>query len=593
MSGIADFIVPARAHAWKCRGRFVVAGWLFLLLPSSVPADGADLFVDRALASGIDFVHFNGMSGELYFMENVGSGIGLLDYDADGDLDVYLVQGHMLGEGKTLADALLPPPPGYPSHDRLYRNDLMVTVDGVRQPRFTDVTEAAGIHAPGYGMGVTAGDYDGDGHVDLYVTNQGANQLLRNDGERSFTDVTATSAVAGDKWSVSATFLDYDRDGDLDLFVGNYVHYDTNRNKECFAPTGGRDYCSPTFFTAATDTLYRNRGDGSFEDVSSAAGIETAYGPALGVVAADFDGDGWTDVYVANDAAANQLWINQRNGTFRDDALLAGVAVNMEGAAEASMGVDAGDFDGDGDEDLFMTHLIGETNTLYVNDGGGWFEDRSLASGLAAPSKTYTAFGTRWFDYDNDGWLDLFVANGDVRLVPTLARAGDAYPLHQPNQLFHNLRNGRFEEVTHRAGPVFRLSEVSRGAAFGDLDNDGDTDILVSNNSGPVRLLLNQVGAESHWLGIGLKDALGHEVTGPRIAVHRAGTAVLWRRTRRDGSYASANDPRVIFGLGENPSVPAVKVHWLDGTVEEWAPVQTDRYLTLEKGQGRQMEESR
>ena len=557
---------------------------LAALLPLAAQA-ATPWFEDVAEQSGLRFWHFNGMSGEFYFAENVGAGVALFDYDNDGDLDVYLVQGAMLG-GKPLARALIPPPPGQPLTDRLFRNDLTVGKDGRPRLRFTDVTEQAGIRAPHYGMGVAAGDYDNDGDVDLYVTNFGPNQLWRNDGNGRFTEVTARAGVGDPAWSVSAAWLDYDRDGDLDLFVGDYVAWDAAHNKACYAPTGERDYCSPSFFKPLPNHLYRNDGNGRFTDVSGPSGIGKAPGPTLGVIVADFNGDGWPDVYAANDAKPNQLWINQKNGTFRDEALLAGVAVNMEGVPEASMGVDAGDFDGDGDEDLFMTHLLGETNTLYVNDGKGWFEDRTLATGLAAPSKGYTAFGTAWFDYDNDGWLDLFTANGEVRIVPIQAKAGDKYPLHQPNQLFHNEGKGRFREVTAQAGPVFALSEVSRGTAFGDIDNDGDTDLVVSNNNGWARLLLNRVGNRRHWLGLRLLERHGRDAYGARVALARKGRPVLWRRVRADGSYASANDPRVLLGLGEAPAYQHLTVYWPDGRVERFQGLAADRYHTLREGSG-------
>lgn len=563
-----------------------VGGFIGLLLIAPIVYSEA-FFTDQAEASGIDFVHFNGMSGEFYFVENVGSGAALFDYDNDGDLDVYLSQGHMLGEGKTLDDALFPPVAGERFVDRLYRNDLVVHKDGRRSLRFTEVTEASGLRASGYGMGVAVGDYDNDGWKDLYLTNFGRDQLWRNRGDGTFSEVTQKAGLGEPGWAVSAAFLDFDRDGLLDLYVGRYLQYSLDRNKACFAPTSARDYCAPHTYDALPDRLYRNKGDGSFEDVSEKAGISREFGPALGVIAADFNGDGWTDIYVANDTLANQLWINRKHGTFSNEALLAGVAVNMAGAAEASMGVDAADFDGDGDEDLFMTHLHGETNTIYVNNGEGWFEDRSLATGLAAPSKAYTSFGTAWFDYDNDGWLDLFVANGEVRVISALAKAGDTYPLHQTNQLFANLGNGRFKEITSQAGKVFEHSGVSRGAAFGDLDNDGDTDILVTNNNGRARLLINNVGNRNHWLGLRLVNDLDQDVIGARVAIHRPKSKPLWRRVRADGSYASANDPRVLVGLGSAKTVEAIRVYWPDGLVEQWRDVAVDHYLTLAKGKGK------
>ena len=449
------------------------------------------MFRDVAATSGLDFVHFNGMSGAHYFPEMMGAGGAVFDYDNDGDLDVYLVQGHMLGKDKTLADALFPPQDERPLLDRLYRNDCQTPAARCETLRFTDVTEASGLRADGYGMGVAAADIDNDGDIDLYVMNFGANQLWRNNGDGTFSDITASAGVDDPRWSVSASFVDIDADGLLDLYVGNYLKHDNSKQRVCRLAQRFDDYCGPLRGAGETDRLFHNHGNGVFKDISEASGITGAWGGALGISTADFDGDGRIDIYVANDGVANQLWINQGDRSFRDESLLAGVSVNKDGMAEASMGVDAADFDGDGDVDLFMTHLRQETNTLYVNDGQGWFEDRSIAMGLASDSFTYTGFGTAWFDYDNDGWLDLLSVNGAVRKIEALLLADDPYPLHQINQLFENTGSGRYREVTRTAGPAFALSEVSRGAAFGDLDNDGDTDVVVTNNNGPVRLLEN------------------------------------------------------------------------------------------------------
>ncbi len=561
----------------------VIAATTFWL--TAGPAQAGDWFVDRAGETGLDFFYYNGMSGEYYFVENLGGGVALLDYDNDGDLDVYFTQGHMLGRGKTWKDALFPPPPDYPMTDRLFRNDLMIRSDGTRVLRFTDVTRAAGIDARGYGMGVAAGDIDNDGDVDLFVTNWGRNQLWRNEGDGHFKEITEAAGLGAPGWGVSAAFADYDRDGDLDLYVANYVHFDTEKNKRCYGLNGAPDYCSPQQYKPMRDRLYRNRGDGTFEDVSESSGIAKQAKPGLGVIAADFNADGWIDYYVANDGETNNLWINQKDGTFKDEGFLAGVAVNMEGAAEASMGVDAGDFDNDGDEDLFMTHLLGETNTLYVNDGQGWFEDRTLAIGLGAPSKGYTAFGTAWFDYDNDGWLDLIVANGDVRVMPILARQGDKYPLRQPNQLFRNRQGKRFEDVTARAGKVFARSEVSRGVAVGDIDNDGDLDAVIANSNGPARLLINQAGNAQGWLGLRLVDSHGRDAYGARLRIDLDKGPTLWRRVRADGSYASAHSPRVLVGLGR-ARPKAVTITWPDGGQERWNDLNTGQWHTLRQGKG-------
>jgi hypothetical protein len=543
--------------------------------------ESSEWFSDRAEESGLQFVHFNGMSGDRTMPEILGPGVALVDYDNDGDLDVYVAQGQMLGAGKTLSQALFPPRMPLPLTGRLFRNDLAVHPDGTRTLHFTDVTERSGIVASGYGMGVAAGDFDNDGFVDLYLTNFGTNQLLHNNGDGTFTDVSKKSGTAISGWSVSAAFLDYDRDGWLDLYVGSYLRYSVETSTKCFGPAGTLDYCTPNTYQPLPGRLFHNNRDGTFTDVTAKAGIASEFGPALGVTTADFNGDGWIDLYVANDSQPNQLWINQHDGTFKNTALLSGAALTQEGKAEASMGVDAGDFDNDGDEDLFITEQTGEGHNLYVNDGSGVFDDQSSRSGLAAASLSYTGFGTAWFDYDNDGWLDLLTVNGAVQTIQALAQAHDPFPLHQRKQLFRNLGNGRFEEVTASAGAVFRLSEVGRGAAFGDLDNDGDTDIVVANNNGPLRLLINNVGNRHHWLGLRLVGPSKRDMLGTRVEIVRKAGPTLWRRARTDGSYASANDPRVLVGLGDSAETPTVRVRWPDGRLEEWANVGIDRYVTL------------
>ena len=567
----------------------VTAGFLWgLVILGSSATPGDEWFTEEAEAVGIDFVHFNGMSGEFFISEILAPGAAMFDMDADGDLDIYLVQGQMLGPDKTLDQALLPPRAPLPLTDRLYRNDLEVHADGTRTLRFTDVTEGSGLDVRSYGMGVATGDFDNDGWVDLYRTRLGPNQMFRNNGDGTFTDVSERTGTDDPRWSVSASFVDIDRDGWLDLYVGNYLDHRVDTPQlRCSNPTGERDYCGPRGFTSVPDRLYRNRGDGTFVDVTAEAQVARDYGPALGTVTADFDGDGWVDIYVANDGEPNQLWINQQDGSFRNSALLAGVALNSDGSTEASMGVDAGDFDADGDDDLFMTHLGTETNTLYTNDGTGLFEDRTVMTGLGPPSVAPTGFGTAWIDFDNDGWLDILVVNGAIKALEALVRAGDQFPLHERNQLYRNLRNGRFEEVTAEAGAVFDLSEVSRGAAFGDLDNDGDVDVLVTNNNGRARLLINNVGNRNRWVGVRLVGESGRrDMLGARVGVFRDNDRTLWRRARADGSYASANDPRVLVGLGETASISHIRVVWPSGGVEDWTDIDVDGWVTLEEGRG-------
>jgi hypothetical protein len=557
--------------------------------PGAPTRPESEWFSDRAKEAGLDFVHFNGMSGQFYLTEIMAPGVALFDYDNDGDLDIYLVQGsgfQVQGSGSGFRVQGSEAAQGSRFKGRLYRNDLEVRPDGTHVLHFTDVTDRSGIVSRDYGMGVATGDFNNDGCVDLYLTNFGRNQMFRNNCDGTFSDVSKASGTDSAGWSVSAAFVDIDRDGWLDLYVGNYLRYSLAGNTPCYSPFGALGYCTPQTYEALPGRLFRNRGDGTFADITQQSRVGGEFGPALGVSTADFDGDGWMDIYVANDGTENQLWLNQRNGTFKNVALLAGVALPISGKAEGSMGVDAGDFDNDGDEDLVMTELAGEGTNLYVNDGAGTFEDRGSPSGLEAITLSYTGFGTAWFDFDNDGLLDLLAVNGTVQIIEALRQAHDPFPLHQRKLLLKNLGNGRFEDVTDRAGMVFRLSEVGRGAAFGDIDNDGDIDVVVANNNGPTRLLVNNVGNRAHWIGLRLVGEGGRDMLGARVEiVRKAGS--LWRRVRSDGSYASANDPRVLVGLGDSTEPVRARVRWLDGRVDEHSDLPIDRYSTVKESPGK------
>jgi hypothetical protein len=553
----------------------------------------ADWFVDSAAQAGLDFTHVNGMSGHLYMPEILGPGVALFDYDNDGDLDVYLVQSGQFGSR------------GPGQNDRLFRNDLRINPDGTRTLHFTDVTRESKIEARGYGMGVATGDFNNDGWVDLYLTKFGApNQMLRNNGDGTFTDVSKEAGTALESWSVSAAFVDIDRDGWLDLYVGNYLRYTLAGNGSCFSPTGAPDYCTPSSFPPLPDRLYLNRRNGTFADITASSQIATEYGPALGVSTADFNGDGWMDIYVANDGKENQLWLNRHDLTFENVALASGVALPVSGKAEGSMGVDAGDVDNDGDEDLVMTELTGEGSNLYLNDGHGLFVDASASSMVGPTSLALTGFGAGLFDFDNDGRLDLLAVNGTVQIIESLRQARDPFPLHQKKLLLRNVGNARFEDVTGKAGAAFALSEVGRGAAFGDIDNDGDVDVVIANNNGPVRLLINQATRGRHWIGLRVVSGFsrtsassagpakaGHyalrDMLGARVEIVRKNGGSLWRRSRADGSYASANDPRVLVGLGESADPVAARVRWPDGRMEMWEDLPVDRYITLKQGEGK------
>jgi enediyne biosynthesis protein E4 len=548
-------------------------------------AGGARPFVDITLESGVDFVHDNGATGELLLPEVTGSGGALFDYDNDGDLDVFAVQGAALKPG-TRQGAQPAPAPSV-LRGRLFRNDLAKGKAG--RPHFIDVTTQSGILAGGYGMGAATGDVDNDGWIDLLVTNLGSNQMFRNNGDGSFDDVTVKTGISDPRdprprWGTSATFFDYDRDGWLDLFVANYVHFGIEMKRECFSRTSARDYCNPVVYDPLPAQLFHNDGDGTFTDVSVRSGITRSIGRGLGVVATDLNADGWTDLYVANDGDPNHLLINQRGtGTFKDEGLLAGVAVNRMGHAQGSMGVDLGDVDGDGDEDLFVTNLDNESNTYYAQSAPGLFEDRTIEAGLFRLG--FTGFGTRFLDYDNDGWLDLLVVNGAVRQLGDQVRQGVPYPLKQRNQLLRNDRGRKFVDVTNTAGPAFDALEVGRGAAVGDLDNDGDPDVVVFNNSGRTRVLLNDVGHLRHWMGVRVIDSRHlRDAMQTRVELVRPNGRSLWRRVQTDGSYCSASDPRVLFGLGESATPQTIRVHWAGGQVEEFRNLAVGRYWILESG---------
>ena len=548
------------------------------------PTPAEEIFSDRTKEAGIDFVHFNGMSGFHFYPEVMGSGVALFDYDNDGDLDIFVVQGAMLGP-IDMSKAIFPPQ--LPLRGRLYRNDSVRNPDGTSTLKFVDVTEECGIRAEGYGMGVTAGDFNNDGWVDLYITNLGHNQMWRNNGNGTFTDVTAETGTNFASWSICAAFVDYDRDGWLDLFVANYLDFRFTNLTKCLSPSGAQDYCSPLTLNPLPNRLFRNRRDGTFEDVTERSGIGGEFNGAMGLICADFNGDGWPDFFVADDLRPNQLWINQHDGTFKNDALAAGCALDRDGNPQSGMGVDAGDLLGHGFEDLAVATMTGEHADLYSNDGKGLFDDMSYESGIAAATRRYTGFGMGMLDYDNDGWLDLFLACGAVRRIEEEAGKGSPYPYAQANLLLHNNGQGRFGDVSGRAGSAFSHLAVGRGAAFGDIDNDGATDIVIVNNSGPARLLMNNVGHRNPWIGFRMVgDKYRRDMLGTRVAVFRRDAPTLWRRVHTDGSYCSSSDPRVLFGLGGSSEIIKVQAHWVSGRVEEWTGLPLGKYTTLREGSG-------
>ncbi len=529
------------------------------------PREEAPWFEEMVDASHIGFVHMSGHRERFWYPEIFSGGVCLLDFDKDGFLDVYLIQGGDLG-----------PVAAARSGNRLYRNNGDWT--------FEDVTGTAKVGDTGYGMGCTCGDYDGDGDTDIYVTNLGPNVLYRNNGDGTFTDVTNRAKVGDSSWSTSCAFFDYDEDGLLDLMVANYIHWSPRREMDCFSPRDDPDYCGPeNYNTPARDTLYHNIGGGVFEDATVTAGLQKAFGNGLGVACADFDGDGLIDIYVANDGMPNQLWRNTGPGHFTDVALFAGCAVNRTGAVEAGMGIASIDIDVDGDQDLFMTHLGGQTNTLYLNQDG-FFEDATGRVGLGVPSLPFTGFGLGFADFDHDGFLDLYVANGRVRIREPLDDPG--HPYAEVNQVFRGLPNGRFEEVWPRGGTSDPIVATSRAAALGDLDNDGAVDLVVANMDGTPHLLRNIAGARGSWIMFRVLDRAGADALGAAVMIHQE------RRTQRRHvqvaySYCAGNDPRVHFGLGNEARIDFVAVRWPNGDREQFGSFTSGRIYTLKEGDGR------
>jgi hypothetical protein len=522
-------------------------------------------FEEVATSAGVRFTYQTGHSGRYLMPEIKGGGGGLLDYDGDGLLDLFCVQ----------AGSLHPEVTQRPTH-KLFRN--------LGDWKFADVTEQAGVAGTGrFGMGCACADYDNDGDVDLFITHVGANLLYRNNGDGTFTDVTQSAGVAATTWGVSSAFFDYDGDGWLDLVVANYLRWSLEVETDCFSRGGLPDYCSPLSYKApAMDTLFHNRGDGTFENVTLAAGLDKAYGHGLGVVCVDFNRDGKMDIFIANDASPNQLWINQGGGKFVDEAMIRGCAVNALGMSEAGMGVTTADLNQDGWRDLFVTHLVGEANRLFMNTNG-YFVDFVQPGGPGITSWPFTSFGVGFFDFDHDGELDLYVSNGRVKRGVTDLDPADLYA--EPDTLFRGLGGGAFVEVPN-AGTTQPLLAAGRGAAFGDLDNDGDVDVVVFNRDGPLHLLKNVAEKKGHWIGFRLLDRKGLDAVGAEARIE-AGERVWWRAVAPHESYASSNDPRVQCGLGPATQAQRVTVFWPDGKVEVFGPFPVDAYQVLRHGTGR------
>jgi hypothetical protein len=569
---------PATARALA---RFAAASGAACLalasLRASVTAAGPEAAAiqleDATAAARLDYTNLFGGPGKPYIIESTGNGAAWLDYDADGDLDLFIANGSTLER-----QAKGEPGPG----NRLYRND--------GPAGFKDATAASGLQGGYWGSGVAAGDYDNDGFPDLYVTTiLEGNRLYHNNGNGTFADVTATAGVGGGKRvSVSAAFLDYDRDGRLDLFAANYVKFDKpyldRVSPFCFWK-GLRVFCGPTGVAGDRNVLYRNNGDGTFADVTQAAGLVNDELKSLGVVAADLDADGWTDLYVASDSTIQALYRNRGNGTFEDVSLQSGAGYSQQGRAQAGMGVDAGDYDGDGRPDLFVTTFQDDYKTLYHNDGNLRFSDVTYAAKIGQTSFTRLSWGTGFHDLDNDGWLDLFVASGHVYPQVDAARLPqETYA--QQNQVLRNLGDGTFADVTAGAGSGMQVVGSSRGVAFGDYDDDGRTDAAVVNMDEGVTLLRNTTRNAHHWLTVRTIGSRSNRDGIGAIVRVRAGGREQVREIRTSGSFASANDPRARFGLGTAASVERLEVKWPGGATQTFTEVPIDRVVVVSEGEG-------
>ncbi|HWM90744.1 MAG TPA: CRTAC1 family protein [Thermoanaerobaculia bacterium] len=543
--------------------RVVLVALVVLLVLGSLPALAEGIrFREVSQAWGLGFRHHHGGSGQRYILESTAGGVVLLDYDLDGDQDVFFVDGGRL--------------PGYTGEEprsRLYRND---------GGRFADVTGASGIRVAGYGVGGAAGDVDNDGDLDLFVTQFGADQLFVNQGDGTFVDGTARAGVADPLWSSSAAFADTDRDGDLDLYITNYVDFGFATFKPCVdSKRGITAYCGPQAYNGLPDRFYRNKGDGTFEDATQAAGFGGAVGPGMGVVFGDVDNDLWPDLYVSNDAKPNFLFRNLGNGTFEDISLLSGTALSGTGRAEAGMGVDIDDYDGDGLSDIIVTNFELETNALYRNLGAGTFSDHRFVAQIAEPSLLFLAFGTDFADFDQDGDLDLVVANGHINDNAHEFMEGSTY--RQRNQVFENLGNGKFREDKATGMDVVR---VSRGLATGDLDGDGDLEVVIVNSNDLSEVYENtggtgEGGEGGRWLAVELEGAKSNRSgIGARLELAAGGKTRI-QDVRTASSFQSQNALAAHFGLGAAAAADRLTVRWPSGKVQVFVQLPADRKVRI------------
>ena len=548
-----------------------VALWLasFTLFIPAIPASQQKnepvQFVNIAARAGVTYKHENGATPEKYMPETMASGALIFDYNNDGWADLFFINGGSFVDKRLAASA----------RHRLYRNN--------GEGKFTDVTESSGIGVSGFGMGACSADYDNDGWVDLYVTAVGPDKMYKNTGKNTFTDVSVTSGLGEPLWSTSCAFSDIDNDGDVDLYVARYVDFSVDNNKFCTLFEAVRAYCHPHVYKSVPDVLYRNNGNGTFTDITQDAGVTKA-GNGLGVVFSDYDDDGWTDIYVANDSTPNFLYRNKGKGVFEEIGLWAGVAVGADGKPLAGMGTDIGDINGDGLLDIFVTNLDGQTHSLYQNLGKGLFNNVTFLSGVGEVTLPYVGFGTAFLDYDNDGDLDLSIANGDV--IDNIKRLRDSTSYEQLNLLLRNDGTGKFTNVGPASGSGFALKKASRALATGDLDNDGDLDIVISNVGATADLLQNDGGNRNHSILVRtIGTASNRDGIGARLKLF-IGNKTLRRDVKAGSSYLGQSDLRVHFGLGDAQRADRLEIRWPSGAVESIEDIQANQILTVKEAAG-------
>ena len=548
-------------------GRGVGAAVLLLLGACAFAAENPIRFRNATDASGIKFVHFDGSTGRRYFVEQMTAGVGLIDYDGDGWLDILFLNG-----------GLLPgtPKPDKPPTNELYRNNH----DGT----FTDMTAKSGVGLPGYAMGCTVADYDNDGHEDIFISNYGAHRLMHNNGDGTFTDVTAkaglTKASFPECVGAGCTWLDYDRDGRLDLFVGNYLAYDIAIHQPCLRKNVP-SYCGPTHYPKVINHLFHNNGDGTFTEVTEASGIGRFKAYCMGVVCSDFDGDGWPDIYVGNDAMENFLFHNKHDGTFEEIGLMSGTAVDMYGDPQGTMSANVGDYDGDGRFDILVTAYKDQITTLYRNLGNMQFQDVTVQTGAGTGSMAVVRWGGGLVDFDNDGVPEIFTAAG--HLLDNVEQY-DKTTTYKQRSLLLQQRNGRFAEITAGSGAIQAAVESSRGAVFGDLNNDGKIDIVVLNARSKPSVFMNETATKNHWSLLKLVGTKSNRSAVGALARVTAGGRTLANEVRAGRGYQSAEDLRLHFGLGASTSIDRVDVRWPSGMTNSWTNLTADRVLRLTEG---------